>query len=254
VAVDITQRKETEAQAEQDRAALRHMTRVSLLGQLSASIAHQLNQPLAAILGNAEAAQQVLAREPVDVREMREICDDIIAADHRAAQVIRRLGALFRRGEPQFASLDVNELVRDTLELTRDDLLARHVRVVEDLAPELPRIDGDRVQLQQMLLNLVVNAGDAMADTAPDEREVTVTTSSVAEGVRICIADRGPGIAAEDAQRIFDPFWSTKASGMGVGLAICRSIASAHHGDLTATSGAAGGAVFCAVLPAGTLP
>ncbi len=118
VTIDITQRKRAAVQAEQDRAALNHMTRVSLLGQLSASIAHQLNQPLASILGNAEAAQKMLEREPVDLAELREICADIVAEDHRAAEVIRRLGVLFKRGEPMFEPVHVNDLVRDTIELT----------------------------------------------------------------------------------------------------------------------------------------
>ena len=160
--LDITPRKRAEMQADEDRAALRHMTRVSLLGQLSASIAHQLNQPLASILSNAEAAQKMLQRDPVDLAELREICDDIVAEDHRAAEVIRRLGALFKRGEPTLVPLDVNELVRDTLDLTRTNLLTRHVTVSVELGAELPPVDGDRVQLQQLLLNLIVNAADAM--------------------------------------------------------------------------------------------
>ena len=170
VALDITPRKLAEAQAEEDRAALRHMTRVSLLGQLSASIAHQLNQPLAAILSNAEAAQKMLQRDPVDLAELREICDDIVAEDHRAAEVIRRLGALFKRGSPKLVPLDVNELVRDTLDLIRTNLLTRHVTVSIELGAELPSVDGDRVQLQQLLLNLIVNAADAMDATPHGER------------------------------------------------------------------------------------
>ncbi len=142
VAIDITARKQSEMQAEEDHARLRHLTRVALLGQLSASIAHQLNQPLTAILGNAEAAQTMLDREPVDLPELREICNDIVAEDHRAAAVIRRLGALFKRGEPSFVTLDVNELVRDTLELMRSSLLTRHVALVKHLAPDLPPIAG----------------------------------------------------------------------------------------------------------------
>ena len=177
VALDITPRKRAEAQADEDRAALRHMTRVSLLGQLSASIAHQLNQPLASILSNAEAAQKMLQRDPVDLAELREICDDIVAEDHRAAEVIRRLGALFKRGEPTLVPLDVNELVRDTLDLTRTNLLTRHVAVSVELSAELPPVDGDRVQLQQLLLNLIVNAADAMEGTPEAERRLTVSTA-----------------------------------------------------------------------------
>ena len=249
VTLDITPRKRAEAQAEQDRAALRHMTRVSLLGQLSASIAHQLNQPLASILSNAEAAQTMLRRDPVDLPELREICNDIVAEDHRAAEVIRRLGALFKRGEPLLAPLDVNELVRDTLELTRTNLLTRHVTATLHLAPDLPRIDGDRVQLQQLLLNLIVNAADAMEATPVAERQLTISTALSGPQIQLCVADRGPGIAAGELENVFDPFWSTKAGGMGIGLAICRTIALAHRGRLVSSNAPGGGAVFCVELP-----
>lgn len=249
VTLDITLRKRAEAQADQDRAALRHMTRVSLLGQLSASIAHQLNQPLAAILSNAEAAQKMLQREPVDLAELREICNDIVAEDHRAAEVIRRLGALFKRGELALAPLDVNELVRDTLDLTRINLLTRHVSVSTHLAPELPPIDGDRVQLQQLLLNLIVNAADAMDATPAGERELAIGTALVGASVEIRVADRGPGIAPAELEHVFDPFWSTKSGGMGIGLAVCRSIAQAHRGSLQSSNAEGGGALFRVQLP-----
>ena len=247
-------RKRTEMQSAQDHAALQHMTRVSLLGQLSASIAHQLNQPLAAILGNAEAAQKMLGHEPVDLPELREICDDIVAEDQRAAAVIRRLGALFKRGEPMLVSLDVNELVRDTLEMTRTTLLTRQVTAVEHLAPDLPQIAGDRVQLQQMLLNLIVNAADAMDAVPQAARRMTISTESHGDAVRLCVADRGPGIPAQAMGTLFEPFWTTKAGGMGIGLAVCRAIALAHHGSLEGTNAPEGGAIFCAVLPARATP
>ncbi len=249
VTTDITQRKRAEAQAEQDRAALYHMTRVSLLGQFSASIAHQLNQPLASILGNAEAAQKMLEREPVDLAELREICADIVTEDHRAAQVIRRLGVLFKRGEPLCDPLDVNDLVRDTIEFSRSMLTSRHVTLLLRLAPTLPSIAGDRVQLQQLMLNLIVNATDAMDDLTETGRVLTISTALHDGSVSLCVADRGPGVAAEALGQLFEPFWSTKADGMGMGLAICRSIVEAHHGSLNVTNAPEGGAVFCAQLP-----
>jgi C4-dicarboxylate-specific signal transduction histidine kinase len=250
VAIDVTERKRAELQAEQDRAALHHMTRVSLLGQLSASIAHQLNQPLASILANVEAAQKMLQREPVDVAELREICADIVTQDHHAAQVIRRLGALFRRGEPLFEPLDVNELVRDTIELTGSMLRMRHVTVATQLASAMPSISGDRVQLQQLLLNLVVNACDAMEDLPDDRRVVTIRTLSDGGGVHLYVADRGSGVPPEAMDKVFEAFWSTKPRGMGMGLVVCRSIVEAHHGSLTVRNVATGGAEFCAQLPA----
>jgi C4-dicarboxylate-specific signal transduction histidine kinase len=249
VAIDITQRKRAQLQAEENRAALQHMSRVSLLGQLSAAIAHQLNQPLASILGNAEAAQKMLEREPVDVAELREICADIVAADHHAAQVIRRRSARFKRGEPAFESLDVDELVRDTLELTRGLLTIRHVSVVLEPVAELPRISGDRVQLQQLLLNLIVNACDASAELPEDRRVVTIGTGLQDSMVQLCVTDRGPGVPPESIEKVFEPFWSTRSRGMGMGLAVCRSVAAAHHGSLTVQNTQEGGARFCALLP-----
>lgn len=252
VAIDVTARKSAEIQAEEDRAALYHMTRVSLLGQLSASIAHQLNQPLASILGNAEAAQKMLERDPVDLAELREICADIVAQDHHAAQVIRRLGALFRRGEPMFEPLDLNDLVRDTVELTRSVLTMRHVAAVTQLASTLPHVSGDRVQLQQLLLNLIVNACDAVAELPDERRVVTIQTGAEGGVVQLCVADRGAGVPPEAMSRVFEPFWSTKPRGMGMGLAVCRSIAEAHDGSLAVRNADGGGAVFCLRLP--TLP
>ena len=162
ITLDITERKLAELRADQDRIALRHMTRVSMMGQLSAAIAHQLNQPLAAILGNAEAAQKMLGREKVDLAELREICNDIVGENHRASEVIRRLGELYKRGDMKMEPLDLNELIRETLDLLRTELLVRHVTPVTDLAPALPVIEGGHVQLQQVLLNLILNAADAM--------------------------------------------------------------------------------------------
>ena len=171
VTLDVTPRKLAELQAERDRTALRHMSRVSTLGQLSASIAHQMNQPLAAILGNAEALQKILAREPIDLEEVRAICGDVVTEGLRAAEVIRHLRTLFRRrSELQLEPIDMNRLVFETLDLVRSDFLARHVRVVTELAPTLPTVDVDRVQMQQVLLNLVLNAADAVS-TSRNARE-----------------------------------------------------------------------------------
>ena len=250
VSRDITERKLAELSAEQDRAALRHMMRVSTLGQLSASIAHQLNQPLAAILANAEAAEQLLTREPLDLAELREICGDIVRSDNRAVEVIHRLTALFRRGEVAFEPVDVNELLAETLELTRTELLTRHVSLVTDFAAALPEVDAGRVQLQQVFLNLVMNAADAMEETKETERELSVRTSLVGPDVRIWIRDSGSGISARNIQSVFDPFWTTKQGGMGMGLAICRSIVDSHRGTLSAANNSDRGATFCVALPA----
>ena len=249
VALDITARKGAELQAEKDRSALTHMTRVSMMGQLSASIAHQLNQPLAAILGNAETARKMLDREGLDLVELREICNDIVAEDLRAAEVIRRLGALYKRGELRLASLDLNELVLETLDLVRTELATRHVVPVAELAPSLPAIEADRVQLQQVLLNLILNGADAMNDTEAMQRKLVIRTELGGAQVRLCVVDQGKGIAQQDLKNVFDAFWSTKPGGIGVGLAICQSIIRAHHGTMTAVNNPAGGATFCATWP-----
>ena len=254
VVSDVTQRRHAEAQASQDQAVRRHLTRAALLGQLSASIAHQLNQPLASIRGNAEAAQRMLQRDPLDIAELREICADIVAEDRRAAEVISRLVALFRGSPPSLVPFDINELVRDTVDLSRTTLLMRCVSPVVRLAPDLPTLEGDRVQLQQMLLNLIVNAADAMNTLPESERVLTISTETEGRMIRLCVADRGAGVPAESMDTLFEPFWSTKADGMGIGLAVSKSIVDAHHGAFEVSNAPEGGAVFCVCLPARALP
>ena len=254
VVSDVTQRRHAEAEAAQDHAVLQHLTRTALLGQLSASIAHQLNQPLASIRGNAEAAQRMLHREPLDIAELREICADIVAEDRRAAEVIRRLVALFKGSPPSLVPFDLNELVRDTVDLTRTNLLMRCVALVVRLAPDLPTLEGDRVQLQQTLLNLIVNAADAMNTLPESQRVLTISTATEGRMIRLCVADRGAGVPAESMDKLFEPFWSTKADGMGIGLAVSKSIVDAHHGALEVSNAPEGGAVFCVCLPARALP
>jgi len=249
IALDITERKQAQLQAAQDRNALQHLARVSMLGQMSASIAHQLNQPLTAILANAEAAQQMLVREPVDLQEVRLICDDIVSQDHRAAAVIRRLGALFKRGEVQLQPVDLNALSTESLDLLHTNLAIDRIVVTTELADDLPMLDGDKVQLQQVLLNLIMNAADAMRDTPVVMRRLMIATEAGNAQVRLRVSDHGPGIAPPDLNNIFEPFWSGKSSGMGIGLSICQSIVAAHHGTLTVANNPDGGATFLLTLP-----
>jgi signal transduction histidine kinase len=254
VRMDITARKTAELQAEADRAALTHMSRVATMGEMSAAIAHQLNQPLAAILGNAETARKMLGRKDASLEDVREILDDIVAEDNRAAEVIRRLGALYKRREIELSELDLNDLVRETLDLLRAELAMRKVALVLELAASLSPVQGSRVHLQQVLLNLVLNAADSMTAVDPGRRLVVVRTSSDREQARVCIVDRGSGISPGDLPRVFDAFWSTKASGLGVGLAICKAIINAHHGTLTAENNPDGGAAFCFTLSLAARP
>ena len=249
VSMDVTARKQAELQAEADRAALTHLSRVSTLGQLSAAIAHQLNQPLASILGNAETARKMLARGDASPGEMAEILDDIVAEDHRAAEVIRRLGALYRRGDVELATVDLNELARETLDLLRSEFVRRHLILAFEPAPSLPAVQASRIQLQQVLLNLLLNAADATGDAEADRRTIVVRTACNGRFAELSVLDRGPGIPAGDLAHVFKPFWTTKSSGLGVGLAICQAIATAHHGTMAAANNADGGATFRLALP-----
>jgi len=249
VALDVTDRRTAEMHAAEDRMALRHMTRVSMVGQLSAAIAHQLNQPLAAILGNAEAAEKMLERKNIDLAELKEICGDIVSENHRASEIIRRLGELYKRGDMKVEIIELNRLIRETLDLLRTELLIRHVAPIAQLAPELPRIDGGYVQLQQVVLNLVLNAADALSRVAIEQRRLVVRTEATDGAARLYVIDNGSGIAADDVKNVFDPFWSTKPGGMGIGLAICQAIVTAHHGRISVGNNAQGGATFCVTLP-----
>jgi C4-dicarboxylate-specific signal transduction histidine kinase len=250
VTLDVTDRRLAELQVDRDQAELRHMTRVSMLGQLSASIAHQMNQPLAAILSNAEAMGMMLERTPLDVVELRAICDDIVAEDARASEVIRRLRALFRRDDLAPMPVDLNELVGETLDLARTHLVERRIVPVVSLSPSLPLLSADRIQLQQVLLNLILNAAEAMSDIEESDRRLTIRTELADTAARVNVTDRGPGIAPGDLANVFEPFWTSKPGGMGVGLAISQAIVAAHRGTLTASNNEGGGATFCLTLAA----
>jgi signal transduction histidine kinase len=248
--IDITARRQLEEETAQQRSQLAHLSRVTLLGELSGALAHELHQPLTAIFTNAQAALRVLAREPVDVNEVRNILTDIAEDDKRASEVIRGLRALLRKGEVQYLPLDINEVALTVLRLIRSDLSSRRVTVTTDLAAGLPEVEGDRVQLQQVVLNLVMNGCEAM-DGAPTDRVLTVRTSGTLDGgVEVSVADCGSGIPQENLDRIFEPFMSTKAEGLGLGLAVCRTIVAAHDGRLWATNNAHRGATVRFTLPA----
>jgi signal transduction histidine kinase len=247
---DITKRKQAEEQAERHRNEMAHLSRVSTLGELSGSIAHELNLPLSAILTNAQAAQRILANG-ADLVEVREILNDIVSEDKRAGEVIHRLRQWLRKGEVQHHSLHINEVVEDVLQLIRSDLINQKVTVDTELARHLPSISGDPVQLQQVLANLVVNACDAMIDCATSERRLLIRTgiengSSV---VTVSVMDHGTSIPDEKLEQIFEPFFTTKRNGMGLGLSVCRTIITAHQGKLWATNNSDGGATFYFSLP-----
>jgi two-component system, LuxR family, sensor kinase FixL len=248
---DVTEERRIEREAQDQRRQMTHLNRVAALGQLSGALAHELNQPLTAILSNAQAAQRFLAREPIDLDELRAILSDIVDDDKRAGEVIRRLRALLKRGETQFQALDVNEIVTEALELAHGDLVAHNVTVATRFASPLSLVRGDRVQLQQVLLNLIVNASEAMNGNESAERTLTIATASdSAASILISVADRGHGIPEDRRDKLFEPFYTTKTHGLGLGLSISRSIITAHGGWLSAENNADRGATFRLVFPA----
>jgi len=247
--VDITERRNVERVTARQRDELAHLSRVAMLGELSGSLAHELNQPLTAILSNAQAAQRYLAQSPPRVDKLAEILADIVKSDHRAGAVIQRLRSLLRKEDAQRHPLDVNEVVEESLRLMRSDLLNRQVVLSTELAEALPAVSGDRNQLQQVLLNLVINGCDAMDGHQANGR-LTVRTLRTASGnVEFSVADSGAGIPHADLERIFEPFVTTKSHGLGLGLAICRSIVEAHGGRLWATNNADRGATLHCEFP-----
>jgi PAS domain S-box-containing protein len=246
---DITQRKETELELQRQREELAHLTRVSTIGELSASLAHELNQPLTAILSNAQAAQRFLVAEPPDMEELREILKDIVQDDSRASEVIQRMRALVKKGEVAFVPLDLAEVIRDVVRLIHNDAVLLNVDVALELNPALPLVRGDRVQLQQVVLNLMINALDAMKDCPVDERRVVLEAKQDAGAVRVAVRDRGIGLSSDKIDKIFQPFYTTKRDGLGMGLSISRSIIETHGGRLWVENNSDRGATFYCALP-----
>lgn len=246
--MDITERREAAAILALQRQELAHLSRVSSLGVLSGALAHELNQPLGIILSNAQAAEFLLESDDPDLEELRAIVSDIVREDRRAGDVIKRLRALLRRGETAPQPLDVNENIREVLLLTHSDLIARGVTPVTHLEEGLPPALADRVQLQQVLLNLILNACDAMADNPPGERVIRLETQAGQKEICLTVRDQGSGLP-EDVEKLFEPFHSTKQDGLGMGLAICRMLITAHGGRLWAEPNPGRGASFHVALP-----
>jgi len=249
--VDITQRKLAELEAARQRHDLAHLARVTALGELSSSLAHELTHPLTAILSNAQAAQRFLAHDDVDLDEVREILNDIVTQDQRAGEVIHGLRLLLKKGELQehCDDVDLNEVIRDLVKLMRSDLINRNVTVDTDLAQNLPAVTGDRVQLQQVLLNLMLNGCEAMADYDSSERRLLIASQLENGAVRVSVTDRGGGIPEKNMEQVFERFFTTKKEGMGLGLSICRTIIDSHRGKIWATNNAGCGATFHFSLP-----
>jgi PAS domain S-box-containing protein len=247
---DITRRKETEIELQEQRAELAHVARVSVMGELAASLAHELNQPLTAILSNAQAALRFLSSKRPDLEEVREILQDIVKDNSRAGEVIRRMRALVKKEELEVSNLDLPSLVRDVVMLVHSDAILQSVRISLDLHDDLPAVRGDRVQLQQVLLNILLNAFDAMKECPASTREVKLQAQSDGAGlIQVAVSDCGPGLSADKLDKIFQPFYTTKGDGLGMGLSICRSIIQAHGGRLWAENNASCGVTFYFTLP-----
>jgi PAS domain S-box-containing protein len=245
---DVTARKQAELEADAQRRELAHLSRVAMLGELSGALAHELSQPLAAVLSNAQAARRLLDRHPPDFDQLRSALDDIIRNDRRAGAVIDRLRALLRKGDIALQPVDLNDVAREVIDLAYGELTSRRVTVKSSLSP-IPPVLGDRVQLQQVVLNLVLNACDAMNSTDAADRQLALSTAIDDGFAEIVVSDRGPGIPNGQLERVFEPFVTFREQGLGLGLAISRSIVTAHGGSIRAGNNADGGATFRCLLP-----
>ena len=247
---DITERKLAEVAWQDAREALARATRLTIMGELSASIAHEINQPLAAIISNGSACKRFLAISPPDLDEVKDGVDEIVRDGRRASDVLKRIRAMLKNSAPERMQVDVNDAITEVLELTRDELRRHRVSVQTDLHSNLSTILADRVQLQQVILNLVMNGIDAMRTVTDRSRILTVRSQLDDRGnIVVNVADSGVGLDPANRKRIFDTFFTTKAEGMGMGLAISNSIVEAHHGRLWAEPGSPFGSVFVFTLP-----
>ncbi|MEJ5990889.1 MASE1 domain-containing protein [Ramlibacter sp. PS3R-8] len=250
MARDVTAQRRAEADAREQDRQLKHLARVASLTDFSGTLAHELNQPLAAILSNAQAALRMLDHTTPNVTEIRAILRDIAEADKRAGVLIHHLRLLMKNSDEAFAPLDTNHMVEEVLALVHGEFISRKVELKTSFCGDLPQVRGDRVQLQQLVLNLVLNACEAMEQGGRPERVLSVGTHHGADGtVQILVTDTGPGIQPDLMPGIFKPFYTTKTNGLGLGLSICRKIAANHGGSLSVRSSPGEGANFRVVLP-----
>jgi len=244
------ERKQAEEALRHAQAELAHVARVATLGEMSASIAHEINQPLAAVVNNAAACLHWLAAQ--NLEEARQSAEFVIADGHRAGEIIDRIRALAKKAPSRRDRIDVNETIREVIVLARSEVHGNAVSLRTRLGGELPLIVGDRIQLQQVILNLMINAIEAMKEVIDAPRELLISsTKDDSDRVLVAVQDSGPGLKRESADRLFDAFYTTKAQGMGMGLPISRSIIEAHGGQLWATANMPHGAVFQFTLPIG---
>jgi C4-dicarboxylate-specific signal transduction histidine kinase len=249
--MDITASKQAEEKLHNAQAELAHVTRLTTLGELTASIAHEVNQPLAAVVANAEACLRWLDREPPDLAAARRSAEWVIDDGNRASEVVRRVRALANKSEIAKVPLDINEVVREAIALVQRELSSHQVALRTDLESTLPRIAGDRIQLEQVIINLVINGIEAMQPVTDRPRELVIRSRrDETRQALVSVSDCGVGISAENASRLFNAFFTTKSSGLGMGLSICRSIVESHGGRMSAGGNEGHGATFQFVLPA----
>ncbi|NLS06287.1 AAA family ATPase [Rhizobium sp. P32RR-XVIII] len=249
--LDLTERKRAEEALQQAQAELTHVSRVTTVGVLTSSIAHEVNQPLGAIVTNANAALRWLAAQPPNLDEARETLARIVRDGYRASDVIAGMRALLKKRDGVRERVDLTELIRDVVAFVQGELSGHRIMLRTELTDDLPQVAGDRVQLQQVIINLVMNGIEAMKDVADSPRELVIASRSEASGaVEVAVKDAGIGLSGQGAERVFEPFYTTKAEGLGMGLAICRSIIEAHGGRLWASANEPRGAVFQFTLPA----
>jgi PAS domain S-box-containing protein len=251
VLFDITDRKEAELQAQQNREELSHLSRVAAMGELTASIAHELNQPLSGITSNAAAGQRFIDRGKVDLRELHDLLGDIVADGRRAGDVIRGIQGMVKKDVSARQRINLNDIVSSVVRMVKPSAMLHSCELGTFLDPDIPTVEGDPVQLQQVLLNLIINAFDAMYATPLSRRKVVIATERDADGVaRVSVRDYGVGIPEEVRERLFEQFFTTKAKGLGMGLSIVRSIVESHGGTIAAENADDGGARFQFSLPA----
>jgi two-component system sensor kinase FixL len=248
--LNITTRRRAELQAQTLLHELAHVSRVAVLGELTASFAHELSQPLTAIQTNVQAAKHLLAQKSSAVPDVEELLSDILADNLRAGKILQQLRALLKKDPVRFRPVKLNKLIRDVADLLHDEAVLKKVKVSLRLDPALPQVEGERIQLQQVILNLMVNAFEAMKKGGGHQRELTITTGvEGCDHVAILARDTGPGIPEDRLDRVFEPFFTTKTEGLGMGLAICRSIIELHKGKISVANNEEKGVTFRVVLP-----
>ena len=249
IGVDLTDQLRAQADLRRTEREMERLARASILGELATALAHELNQPLTAILSNAQAARRFMDAGSVDPVELREILEDVIRDDKRAGDIIHRLRAMLRKGEIAQEWLSIGQVVAEAVALVRSELEGQGVDLQTELAPNLPPVEAGRVELQQVMVNLLLNAARAMRDTAPPRRRIAIRAGLQDGRIEVAVEDRGHGIAPENLSRVFDPFFTTASEGIGMGLAICRRIVEAHGGRIRAQNNDAGGATILFSLP-----